>query len=315
MSQSSQGKNMRVTVGSLVLLSIGVDAFLSSSQLAGGRSSAIMMADTEGDAFVAPSAAAGVVETPVPAEAGNAVVEVDDALPCLDSLAAEAAEEAFSGPVVVEEEIVRRAPRQAGWFPMLLAPETLDGSFAGDVGFDPLGLASDKERLLWMREAEIKHSRLAMLGVAGWPMSELWHKGIADFLGLDSILADGDKAPSILNGGLSNQWIYGAAVGALIIGGLLEAGALGRPDKDKPGDYGFDPLNLYSFRSSFGLDRITEKLSAEEKISRAKYDMEYCEIRHGRLAMLGITGMCLQELVSGMPVVQQTPFFFGDPIF
>ena len=36
---------------------------------------------------------------------------------------------------------------------------------------------------------QIKHCRLAMLAAAGWPLSELWHKEIADFLGLDSILA------------------------------------------------------------------------------------------------------------------------------
>ena len=26
---------------------------------------------------------------------------------------------------------------------------------------------------MWMREAEVKHSRLAMLAAAGWPISEL----------------------------------------------------------------------------------------------------------------------------------------------
>ena len=50
-------------------------------------------------------------------------------------------------------------------------------------------------------------------------------------------------------------------------------------DGYKPGDYGFDPLGLYSFRSSFGIDRIDEKLTREEKISRAKFDMELCEVR------------------------------------
>jgi hypothetical protein len=34
------------------------------------------------------------------------------------------------------------------------------------------------ENAIWMREAEIKHCRLAMLAAAGWPLSELWHKGI-----------------------------------------------------------------------------------------------------------------------------------------
>ena len=49
-------------------------------------------------------------------------------------------------------------------------------------------------------------------------------------------------------------------------------------DGYKPGDYGFDPLGLYSFRSSFGIDRIDEKLTREEKITRAKFDMELCEV-------------------------------------
>lgn len=240
----------------------------------------------------------------------------DDELPiCMDSVAQEAAKSAFDNIKIPDEPIERKAPRQAGWFPMLLSPEPLDGTFAGDVGFDPLGFASDKEKLYSMREAEIKHARLAMLGVIGWPSSELWHNNLAEFLGMDSILAENGKAPSVLNGGLSNEWIIGTGIIAILIGGLLEFGAMNQSDKSKPGDYNFDPLMLYSFRSSFGLDTITEQLSAEEKIARAKYDMEYCEIRHGRAAMLGILGMVLQEFISGIPVVQQTPFFFGDPIF
>jgi hypothetical protein len=71
---------------------------------------------------------------------------------------------------------------------------------------------------------------------------------------------------------------------------------------------------LHTFRSTFGLDPITENIPREEKIRRAKFDMELCEIKHGRLAMLAITAYALQEFISGIPVVQQTPFFFGDPI-
>ena len=82
----------------------------------------------------------------------------------------------------------------------------------------------------------------------------------------------------------------------------------------QPGDLGFDPLRLHTFRASFGLDPITEAISREEKLRRAKLDMELCEIKNGRLAMLAITAYAAQEFVSGIPVVQQTPFFFGDPI-
>ena len=61
-----------------------------------------------------------------------------------------------------------------------------------------------------------------MLAAAGWPLSELWHKEIADTFGLDSILAAEGKAPSVLNGGLDNTWIISAAAISLIIGGILE---------------------------------------------------------------------------------------------
>ena len=147
-------------------------------------------------------------------------------------------------------------------------------------------------------------------------MSELWHKEIASSLGLESILTSADQAPSVLNGGLSNEWIYGIAAFTLAVGAVLELKAMEMSEKAgyQPGNYGFDPLGLYTFRASFGIDVIAEKVTVEEKLRRAKLDMETAEIKNGRLAMLGITGMCLQEFISGIPVVQQTPFFFGDPI-
>jgi Chlorophyll A-B binding protein len=69
-----------------------------------------------------------------------------------------------------------------------------------------------------------------------------------------------------------------------------------------PGDIGFDPLNLYAFRSSFGLYIVGKEQTKEERIAEAKKDMELCEVKNGRLAMIGITGMAFQELVSGIPV-------------
>lgn len=48
---------------------------------------------------------------------------------------------------------------------------------AGDVGFDPLGLSNidDVEiDLYWLREAEIKQCRVAMMAVAGMVWVELF---------------------------------------------------------------------------------------------------------------------------------------------
>lgn len=46
---------------------------------------------------------------------------------------------------------------------MFDAPVMLDGTLAGDAGFDPLGLARSKDDLFFYREAEVKHARIAML--------------------------------------------------------------------------------------------------------------------------------------------------------
>jgi len=42
-----------------------------------------------------------------------------------------------------------------------------------------------------------------------------------------------------------------------------------------------------------------------------KMDVRASEIYNGRLAMLAITGMAVQEFLWRTPVVEQTPFFFG----
>ena len=94
--------------------------------------------------------------------------------------------------------------------PFLRRPQHLTNEFAGDVGFDPLNLATSREQLLYYREAEVKHGRLAMLAAAGWPISELFDKSItqeldADFdLNLSPIVDESDRAPSLLNGGLDS---------------------------------------------------------------------------------------------------------------
>ena len=52
--------------------------------------------------------------------------------------------------------------------PFLRRPQHLTQEYAGDVGSDPLNLATSREQLTYYREAEVKHGRLAMLAAAGW---------------------------------------------------------------------------------------------------------------------------------------------------
>lgn len=60
--------------------------------------------------------------------------------------------------------------------PFLEAPKYLDGTLAGDMGFDPLKLGKNVEYVYQMREAEIKHGRLAML-VSG----TIFHRRVSIF--------------------------------------------------------------------------------------------------------------------------------------
>jgi len=69
-------------------------------------------------------------------------------------------------PTALRADISMMAKSQS--LPFLEQPAGLDGSMAGDVGFDPLGFSSSGIPLGWMREAELKHGRVCMLAVVGW---------------------------------------------------------------------------------------------------------------------------------------------------
>lgn len=184
--------------------------------------------------------------------------------------------------------------------PFVERPKMLDGSLPGDVGFDPFGLSGDdKESLVYKREAEIKHGRLAMLAVVGWPLAELWDKEIASALGLQDSLTSSGASPSPLNGGLDKiepeYWLIVACTAGIF---ELQSKWAMEDGKDKyiPGDCGFDPLKFFP----------------EEKA--AQFEMQTKEIKHGRIAMMAVLGFSIQEALYGAPVTAETPFFF-QPLF
>lgn len=84
-----------------------------------------------------------------------------------DAPAADAVEEAPPAPPAPVK------PEMSASIPFLLKPKNLDG-MVGDVGFDPLGFATIFP-VKFMREAELKNGRVAMLAVVGWLVSELVH--------------------------------------------------------------------------------------------------------------------------------------------
>lgn len=65
------------------------------------------------------------------------------------------------------------APKMSASIPFLKQPKNLDG-MVGDIGFDPFGFA-EVFPVKFMREAELKHGRIAQLAVVGWLVSEIVH--------------------------------------------------------------------------------------------------------------------------------------------
>ena len=115
--------------------------------------------------------------------------------------------------------------------------------------------------LINMREAEIKHSRLAMLAVVGWPLAELWDKPIASAVGKPALLTSTGESPSVLNGGLDkieiSYWVMVASAAGLVeIQNMKAKEAKGK--SYLPGDCNFDPLGFMPQDKQGKLDMQTK---------------------------------------------------------
>ena len=151
--------------------------------------------------------------------------------------------------------------------------------------FDPLGFTSNnitEGRFKFISEAETKHGRVAMLATLGFPIAEQFHPLFGGEVDVPSYIAF-QQTPL--------QIFWPTVLGFL---GTLELASIvkfqnpfmgGEPwalkEKVDVGDFGFDPLNLYP-----------SNLDKQKRIKTV-------ELNNGRLAMLAITGMVVQELVSG----------------
>lgn len=217
------------------------------------------------------------------------------------------------------------------------APTYLDGSMPGDIGFDPwaltvlanptlspdalqtldktsrtaeerdarmLAMSAEEQQaaLAWMRDSELKHGRLAMLAAAGWPLAELTSGSSLRFAGTNG------RAPSLFNGHLFDYLPF-----LVVVFGGLAYLEVTTKDTVKDGDYGFDPLGLASGKGPMGPSGlpIFDSIPAAVPNVGKPEELRTSEIKHGRAAMMAITGFAVQEFVWGSPVVEQTPFFFG----
>lgn len=148
---------------------------------------------------------------------------------------------------------------------------------AGDVGFDPLGLSNIDDigcDLYWLREAEVKHARVAMLATAGILQVEIF--GPAPGCDMATTKCQMDAFWEIW--GAHPQYIaFGLIMITIVemVSGI--ATTAGREDGTRaPGDFGLDPLGFGT-----GDPAAFQRLQAQE-------------IANGRLAMFAASGLLLQ---------------------
>jgi len=174
-------------------------------------------------------------------------------------------------------------------FNPLTFAQSLPG-ISGPLGYwDPAGFCSDSNgadgaategKVRFYREVEVKHARVAMLAAVGFPIAEQFHPLFAT-----------DDAPSFAAFQQTPLQTFWPAVVFLIavIEVLSIFPAFENPNVEGwaiksehvAGDFGFDPLGL----------------KPEDPAELA--EMQTKELNNGRLAMIAIAGMVVQEGVTG----------------
>lgn len=191
------------------------------------------------------------------------------------------------------------------WFPGTTPPEWLDGSLPGDFGFDPLGLGSDPELLKWFAQAELMHSRWAMLAVAGILIPE-WLESLGfldNFNWFDAGSREYFADPTtlfVVQLALMG-WVEGRRWADMINPGCVDIEPnfpnkkKPKPDVGYPGGLWFDPF-------------MWGRGSPEPvMVLRTK------EIKNGRLAMLAFTGFVFQAIYTGQGPIENLTAHLADP--
>lgn len=218
---------------------------------------------------------------------------------------------ALSGmPDRMWDQMVDPTERSAS-LPWLPRAKALDGSTPGDVGFDPFYLSSIPKNfagfiqppsweetegidtLYWMREAELKHGRVAMLAWFGWLATDgafgIMMRFPGSIYSVDNI-PNSYNAHDILVGQGSMAFLL-MAVGFVEFcsSAALVQVSKGELDRDA-GDFGLDPLQFLKDKSDADVFRMKTR-----------------EVLNGRLAMLAFSAVCTQTALGES--TQNFPYF------
>ncbi|KAH8050071.1 chlorophyll A-B binding protein [Aureococcus anophagefferens] len=177
------------------------------------------------------------------------------------SLAASAS--ALVAPVPAAKSAVAMNYQASEALPFMEKPEALDGTYAGDVGFDPLA-----SRRSSTREAEIKHGRICMLAWTGFVATDLGFTLPGDMHQVSSVLAH-DVACKY--GAMQQLFLWLSFTEVILSAGVAQMMWMGSPRE--PGDYGLDPLDFCS----------TPEKKADMKLEDHPPRRHVCLLRRRRL--------------------------------
>jgi len=190
--------------------------------------------------------------------------------------------------------------------PFAQAPASLDGSMLGDVGFDPLGFSTTPvgpwflggegregriSDLNWYREAELIHGRIAQLACLGFLAPGLFGTLPGnEWTGVDAYsytnpLEAFSKVPGLA---ILQIFLFMTFLEVRRINIIKEEGASYMPGDLRigQGEGRWNPLGL-----NYSPEQYEEK--------------RLQELKHCRLAMVGIFGLWAQVQASGVSVVDQ----------
>merc|ERR1719359_1967699 len=186
-------------------------------------------------------------------------------------------------------------------------PSYLTGELAGDYGYDPLGLGKDPEQVRKYREAELIHSRWAMLASAGFIIPEGLEANGADIVG-GTWFETGAK---MLNGATLNYFAVPWGIInnplPLFVVVVIEVGLMAAAEsyrRNGSGPSGYSP-GVGKFESAIfeGLDNLYPGgpfdplgLADDPDVFA---ELKVKEIKNGRLGMVSVLGFAIQSYVTG----------------
>ncbi|EYU25420.1 hypothetical protein ABFS82_03G044200 [Erythranthe guttata] len=201
-----------------------------------------------------------------------------------------------------------RAQDRPTWLPGLDPPSYLNGTLAGDFGFDPLGLGEDPESLKWYVQAELVHARFAMAGVAGILFTDLLRvTGISD---LPVWYEAGATKFDFAN--TTTLFIV-----QLLLMGFVETKRY--MDFKNPGSQAKNGSFFFGLEASLeGLEPgypggpLLNPLGLAKDIKNA-HELKLKEIKNGRLAMMAMVGFFVQANVTHVGPIENLIKHLSNP--